>query len=167
MLGIMARRTIREFGSLIDDSGSGMCKVGLSGVAPRAAYCRQARVAGLLARLCNDRFPGTDSAEGGAVLGQISLARRCASTGAGVGPDMVQLLDKIVGMPVVGLMVIQCSGPWSLHRCSSWTGYCRYDRCGGPDSENCLEVLQLLFEGRRHPCLYAVADPMVLVVRKP
>ena len=36
------------------------------------------------------------------VLGQVSLARRCATTGAGVGPDSVQLLDKIGDMPVVG-----------------------------------------------------------------
>ena len=52
--------------------------------------------------LCNDRFPAPDSAEGGAVLGQVVLAHRCATTGAGVGPDSVQLLDKIGDMPVVG-----------------------------------------------------------------
>ena len=67
--------------------------------------CRQARVAGLHARLCFDRFPGPDSADGGAVLGQVSLARRCVTSGARVGPDIVQLSDKIIGMPVVGLMV--------------------------------------------------------------
>ena len=36
-------------------------------------------------------------------LGQVVLARRCATTGAGFGPDSV----------------LRC--PWRLHRCSSWT----------------------------------------------
>ena len=119
-------------------------------------------------RSCNDRFPGPASAGGGAVLGHISLARRCATTGAGVGQDIVLLLDKIVGMPVVGP-----HGPHSAEARGASTGavlgrgYCHFDRCRGPDSVNCLEVaavLQLLFEGRRHPCLYAVADPVQKII---
>ena len=39
----------------------------------------------------------------GAFSGQVVLARRCATTGAGPGPDSVQLC------------------PWRLHRRSSWT----------------------------------------------
>ena len=63
----------------------------------------------------------------------------------------VQFLNKVGDLPVAP---VETPGAF-LGR-----GYGHCDRCRGPDSENCLEVPQLLFiEGRRHPCLYAEADP--------
>ena len=78
----------------------------------------------------------------------------------------MQLLDKIIGMPVVGP-----HGPCSATGAVLGRSYCHFDRCRGPDSVNCLEVPQFAadspqfsavaahLQGRRHPCLYAVADP--------
>ena len=100
-------------------------------------YCRQARVAGLHARSCNDRFPGPDSK-----VVQF-LDKFLSTTGAGVGPDIVLLLDKIVGMPVVGphgphsamwwprslTSAVACSQLVLLYRCNLC--YVPFD-CGRP-----------------------------------
>ena len=113
--------------------------------------------------LCNGRFPGPDSAEGGAVLEQVILARRCATTGAGVGPDSVQFLNKVGDMPAVGARGDSTGAVLGQ-------GYGHNDRCRGPDSVNCLEVPQF----RSCSSLQVVDIPvftqrlilMVLIVQK-
>ena len=100
--------------------------------------CRQARVAG------HHGVPGQ-----GCSLPVCATTRLMVQTVQMYG--FLQFLDKVGDSPVAP---VESTGAF-LRR-----GYGHFDRCRGPDSENCLEVLQLLFiEGRRHPRLCAEADP--------
>ena len=107
---VWTRRTIREFGALFVACARlvflvlllALCSLLLSAgpfLKRQVSWSRQCR------RWCSSWTS--------------SLARRCATTGAGVGPDSVQLLDKIVGMPVVGLH--GSDSPTVRGDCSSWT----------------------------------------------
>ena len=143
---VWTRRTVfLDHGALIVDSGSGMCRAGFTGYAPRAVFflavrprCRASWSSWtdlFVARLRNDRAHGPGSAD--------SRARAVLEQGG----------DSDVA-------------PVELHRCISWTMLLSFRQCRGPDSENCLEVLQLLFiEGRRHPVFTQRLIPMVLVVQ--
>ena len=74
--------------------------------------------------------------------------------GRPVSPGIMEFLDRIVRCP---LRNDTPHGPDSADvRVLAVLGH----SCRGPDSEHCLEVLQLLFiDGRRHPRLCTEADP--------
>ena len=88
-------------------------------------------------------IPGPDSADGVAFPGQVVLARRCATTGAGSGRDSAQLC------------------PWRLTGAALGPGYGHYYWFHAPDSANCLEVpqLQLIFKDIDISSCGAEADP--------